>query len=320
MAFTLSHLCTTYNYAKYLPEHLAAVRRQTKRPDRVVVSDDRSPKDTPEQVAAACAGYPEAEVVIQPVNLGSARHVHNLCNAVETDAYITMSADDNVADPTFYEEACAILENDPGVVAVFGQFQHMDEHGRPISGALPALDTLEPTTRFSGPEMRRLMAFENIVPSVCVVVRTRRSAGIPAYPIFNEYCTDWLHFYLLSLSGAFVRINRIICHYRVQAAGLYMQHLSSPLARQRKDEGYQALLDWPGLTDQERRLLQISRARDWFQLATIKDKPAALLRYWNLPGAWLGAAEFSTAAAAHRLVQANRHLRKLAKDPFLGPG
>lgn len=318
MTFTLSHLCTTYNYANYLPEHLAGVLSQCHRPTRVIVSDDHSPRDTPEEIQRACAGYPDAEVVIQPTNLGSARHVHMLCNAVETDAYITMSADDTLVDPGFFAEACRILEDDPGVVAVFGQMQHVDERGRTISGALPAVETLAPTTRIEGRTLRRWMAFENPVPSVCVVVRTKRSSGIAAYPIFNEYCTDWLHFYLLTLSGDFVRLNRIVCRYRVQAAGLYQQHLRSPLARQRKDEGYAALLEWPGLDDEDRRLLRIGRARDWFSQAKIQDKPLALLRYWREPGAWLGAMEALSAVAAFRLQRANAQLRSRARREFTG--
>jgi GT2 family glycosyltransferase len=130
MAFSLTHLCTTYNYARFLPGHLESVRAQTRRPEQVVVSDDCSPRDTPEVVRAACAGYPEAEVRIQPTNLGSARHVFDLCNAVQTDAYIAMSADDLVADPNFYQDALRILEEDPSVVAVYGLFQHMNEQGR----------------------------------------------------------------------------------------------------------------------------------------------------------------------------------------------
>lgn len=299
MAMTLTYLVTTYNYAKYLGQNLSAVLQQTHAPERVVVSDDASPRDTPEQIRAACAVHPHAEVVIQPQNLGSARHVQLLTNAVDTDAYLAMSADDWLVDPAFVHDALELLEKHPDLVAVYGLHQPVDEAGTVLAPVVPPAS--EPWTRLPAAAMRKRMAFENVVSGVCVVVRTRRASGIPAYPILNEYCCDWLHYYLLTLSGDYARLNRVVCRYRTHAAGLYLSLERMGLSRQQYDQGYQALLDRPDLSDEDRIALREGRLRTSVRLARLKQLPGLLLPHATEPRLWTSLAESAVERVAARL-------------------
>ncbi len=304
MALTLTHICTTYNYAHLLPEHLEGVRIQHHRPRRVVVSDDASPGDTPEAVHKACEGFADVEVIVRTENLGTSRHVNLLCNDIDTDAYIAMSADDTLVDPEFYADALKLLEQDPTLVAVWGLHQNMDEQGRLL--APRRIEVSEKQTRVSAQEMRTALAYDMIVSSVCVVVRAERASGIDAYPVINPYCSDWLHFYLLTLSGDFVRFNRVVCNYRIQESGLYLSQERKGLSRQRRDEGYAALLAWPDLSEEDRRHLRRGRARSWIRLSRLVQLPAAMVRHAVEPKAWTALVETLVGRIAPRLARPRR--------------
>ncbi len=305
MTMTLSHLVTTYNYAHLLPQHLNGVLIQSRRPDPVVVSDDASPKDTPEAVRAGAETFPGAEVRLAEVNQGSAVHVQRLVASVKTDAYITMSADDWLVDPQFYADALDILERHPNVVAVYGHYQFVNPEGRPLAPV--TIHSSDAWTLQPGPELRHAMALDNVISGICTVVRTERRLPIPAYPIANEYCTDWLHYYLLTLSGDFARINRIVCHYRVQDHGLNQMHTRSGLAIQRRDEGYLSLLDWPDLDEADRARLRIGRMRHLVRATPVWQLPSLTARFGRDPHWW----PLLAAALAER---ANAHLTRLSTD------
>jgi glycosyltransferase involved in cell wall biosynthesis len=306
MPMTLTYLVTTYDYAHYLGQNLAGMLAQSQAPQRLIVSDDASPHDTPEQIRAAAAIHPAAEVVIQPRNLGSALHVQTLTNAVTTDAYLAMSADDWLVDPTFVRDAMELLEKHPDLVAVYGLHQPVDEAGRLLAPVVPPAS--EPWTRLPAVALRNRMALENVVSGVCTVVRTQRSSGIAAYPILNEYCCDWLHYYLLTLSGDFARINRVVCHYRTHAAGLYLRHLRSGKAGQAYDQGYAALLERPELSDQDRKMLQRGRLRNRVRLARLWHLPGMVLRHGSEPRLWQALAESSVERAAAWLGRESKWL------------
>jgi hypothetical protein len=90
------------------------------------------------------------------------------------------------------------------------------------------------------------------------------------------------------MRGDFMRLNRVVCHYRVQSEGLYLQHLSGPLARQRRDEGYASLLARPDIDPDVRHLLRMGRLRSAIAMSPVASLPATLLRYADQPGLWKG--------------------------------
>ena len=313
MSMTLAHLITTYNYAHLLPQHLAGVLAQTRRPDVVVVSDDASPKDTPEAVRSAAALWPGAEVRIAAQNQGSALHVQRLINSVTTDVYIAMSADDWLVDPKFFADAMAILEHHPDIVAVFGYHQAVDPHGRPLAPV--AIESAQPWTRLEATAFRQRMALDNLVSGVCTMVRVRRRLPIPAYPIRNEYCTDWLHYYLLTLSGDYARVNRIVCNYRVQSEGLYLVHTQSGLSVKRHDEGYAALLAWPDLNDSDRAWLRYGRTRRLLRGSRLRALPGVVARNAMEPATWTLLGETLAERTASRITQWARNLQRRTLPP-----
>ncbi|MCK0115463.1 glycosyltransferase family 2 protein [Isoptericola sp. S6320L] len=109
-----------------LPDTIASLRLQTRRPDRVLVVSDNSTDAT---VAVARAAG--AEVMESVAN--TARKAGALNQAISTvgeDVVMVLDADTTIA-PTFIEEGLAVLAAEPRVAAVGGVFR-----GRPPVGYL----------------------------------------------------------------------------------------------------------------------------------------------------------------------------------------
>lgn len=198
MIDSFTYICMSYNYARYMPKNRDGLLAQTRQPDRVLVTDDRS-DDTEATLQAIWAGVPGLQVIRNAENLGSMRHARRNCGLVQTDAYLTISADDALIDPTYIEQACAILDAHPEVVVVYGQSRWVDDDGNVVVDPEP--EAAEPYTILRGDALRVPMARNNVVPAMCPVVRASVHAKVPPYPIDNELNGDWIHWYLLTTVG-----------------------------------------------------------------------------------------------------------------------
>lgn len=301
MPLTFTYMVANYNYARFLAENLAGMGMQTRQADRVLVTDDVSTRDTPEQIRAAASAMPQAEIVFNETNIGSLPHARKDVAMVRTDAYLLMSADDYLVDPNFIADALDLLEAHPNLVAVTGHHEPVDETGKPL-GPLK-IDTSAPWTLLPARDLRRRLALENVVPAICTVVRTSAHQRVPAYPVDNDLCGDWIHWYMLTFSGDVARLNRVVCAYRIHQQNLHLAHQRSGKQMQLMAEGYRTLLALPDLDDETRDILAAGRARVLIRSAPIRQLPGVLAREAKQSMAWLALAETLCERVASSLNQ-----------------
>lgn len=273
---TITVVIFTYNYSRFLPDVLASVFAQTLKPTRIVVSDDCSPKDTLEDVQAACAGFEGVEIIRNPENLGNIEHYRARLSEVTTDAYLLMSADDYLIDPEFLADAARLMADDEGLITVYGYHQPVDEHGRPLLLRRHVPDRA--VTHLPAKVLRDELAIENTVPAICTLIRTSVHDHIQAFPLHNRHCGDWLQWYVFTFYGDFARIERDVIHYRVHGDNMSVQYEAGRAVARFIDEGYDTLLALPELNARDREQLELGRQRARFRHATVRELPGVLLR------------------------------------------
>ena len=108
---TVGVVIPTLNGARFLRPGLDALRRQTRRPDTVVVVDDGSTDETGELLARE---YPEVEVVVHTRPLGVARGFNDGIRATST-SLVALLNNDTEAEPDWLERLCQPLDGEPDV-------------------------------------------------------------------------------------------------------------------------------------------------------------------------------------------------------------
>lgn len=91
---TLSVVMATYNGERWLPDQLASIAGQTRRPDKLIVSDDRSTDRTPELLQHFAERAPFPVVVLQGPGTGLADNFWHAAAAVDTELVAWSDQDD----------------------------------------------------------------------------------------------------------------------------------------------------------------------------------------------------------------------------------
>ncbi len=108
---SVSVVVPTRNGARFLPTCLEALRRQTRRPEAVVVVDDGSTDETRELLARQ---YPDVVLVTHERSRGVARSFNDGIRATRTPL-VALLNNDTEAEPTWLERVCAPLDESPEV-------------------------------------------------------------------------------------------------------------------------------------------------------------------------------------------------------------
>jgi len=120
-----------YNGEPFLERTLAAVARQTRRPDRVVVIDNQS-TDRTEAIVRGFAGLP-CEFIRNPSNLGLFGNLNRCLQlAPETRFLHLLHADDTIS-PEFYEVMMQSLGGDAGLALGWCLDERIDENDAHLS-------------------------------------------------------------------------------------------------------------------------------------------------------------------------------------------
>jgi GT2 family glycosyltransferase len=116
----------TWNGARWLPGCLAAIERQTRRPDVVVVVDNGSTDGSLEVVRDLWA---DARVLALGRNTGFAHAANRGVEAAGTDAVALVNTDVELA-PDWLARSAAVLERDPGLAAVATKMVDLEDRTR----------------------------------------------------------------------------------------------------------------------------------------------------------------------------------------------
>ena len=119
-------LCT-YNGAKFLSSQLESYLVQTRRPDEVVVCDDRSNDQTVGILKAFAERAPFlVRVLVNDQNLGSTKNFEKAISLCSGE-FIFLSDQDDIWNPDKIEKMVGAFENDPDVGLVFSDVELVDE-------------------------------------------------------------------------------------------------------------------------------------------------------------------------------------------------
>ncbi|HEY3987712.1 MAG TPA: glycosyltransferase family 2 protein [Acidobacteriaceae bacterium] len=135
-AETISVALCTYNGAKFLEEQLASLESQERRPDELVVCDDRSTDNTLELLKsfARNASFP-VRIHVNPLNLGSTMnfdHAMRLC----VGSLIAFCDQDDIWNPARLSECARTFRDNPRVGLVFSNGCLIDDTGTRLPGHL----------------------------------------------------------------------------------------------------------------------------------------------------------------------------------------
>ena len=120
-----------FNGEAFIAETLAAVARQTLRPDRVVVLDNGS-TDRTESLVRNFKDFP-CEFIRNPKNLGLFGNMNRCLDfATETDYLHLLHADDTIS-PTFYATMIPLLAAGEGFGLAWCLDERIDDRGQLLS-------------------------------------------------------------------------------------------------------------------------------------------------------------------------------------------
>ncbi len=281
-AMTLTAVVFTYNYGHFLGKLLDTIFAQTRRPDRIVVSDDCSPNDSEEDLRALCARYEGVTFIRNPVNLGNVAHYRARLSEVETDAYLLLSADDYLVDPNFFARALEVMTDHPEIIAAYGHHRAVDKDGNVLGKVVPATD--RSWTRFAGPELRRELALANPVPAVCTVIRTALHERVPPFPLGHGHACDWQQWYVFTYYGDFARLELIGADYRIHGDNMSVAYEGGSDYADQMRAAYAQVMDWPDVTDEDRARLEVGLARRVLHAAPLRHLPEELAAHARQPG------------------------------------
>ena len=125
---TLTTVLVNYNHARFLPESLGAILKQTRLPDELIVIDDKSIDSSVSVIREFLPRHPNARLIENPVNQGCFANVNDGVRAAVGDFLHFASADD-VIFPRFYEAGLSLLQAYGGSV-FSSRSAIVDEYGR----------------------------------------------------------------------------------------------------------------------------------------------------------------------------------------------
>ncbi|HEX8559479.1 MAG TPA: glycosyltransferase family 2 protein [Pyrinomonadaceae bacterium] len=147
MAEKFSVAMCTYNGAPFVGAQLESIAAQTRRPDEVVVCDDRSPDETARVVErfAATAPFP-VRLSVNERNLGSTKNFERAIGLCAGDL-IALCDQDDVWLPGKLARLEAEFARRPGAALVFSDAEVADEAARPTGRRLWESIGIDPAER-----------------------------------------------------------------------------------------------------------------------------------------------------------------------------
>jgi glycosyltransferase involved in cell wall biosynthesis len=138
------------NDARYLPRCLRSVLEQATPPEELIIVDDASTDDSVATIKSLIQGNPLAQLVVNPVNIGTNCTVNDSLGRARSEYVLLLSANDYVL-PGIFSRAKACLARSPGVGMWSAMAWLVDEEDRLIrlhpSAVVALNDALFPPER-----------------------------------------------------------------------------------------------------------------------------------------------------------------------------
>src|SRR5262245_47325447 len=158
----LTTVIPVYNGEPFITPALECLAAQDRRPDRVVVIDNRSTDRTPEIVAEFKRHLP-IEFRQNETNIGSAGNLNRCLELASETEYLHMLLADDLVKPRFYSTLVPQLEAIKGRALAFSQYELIDRNGELIESTLAQRATT-PTRALS---LNEFLGRQSQLSSVC---------------------------------------------------------------------------------------------------------------------------------------------------------
>jgi glycosyltransferase involved in cell wall biosynthesis len=231
---SVSVVVPNYNYARFMPERLASIFRQTHPVQEVVVLDDCSTDDSLEVIPAVAAkAGREVRLTPNKVNSGSVFAQWRKAAEYAKGEFVWIAEADDLSDPDFLARVVALMKDDPKVVLGFADSRTIDAGGAPVWDSYKGYyATIEPgalsrtAVMGAGEFVRRFLGVKNLILNVSAVV-WRRDALLKALDACDaelrgfRMAGDW-RLYLEALARPGARVA-----YEARPLNVHRRHAQS---------------------------------------------------------------------------------------------
>jgi len=187
----------TYNGARYLPQQLESLVSQSRRPDQLIVCDDRSSDDTLRLLEAFAAGSPfPVRVIANEERLGPAKNFEkaiSLCDG----SIIMLSDQDDIWKSHKIETLAHAFAEYPDAVYAFSDGDMIDENGALLGETVwTAVGINKVIGDFAGVGQLDVLLRHNLISGAAMAIRSWFRGIILPIP------RGWMHDYWIVLLGS----------------------------------------------------------------------------------------------------------------------
>ena len=172
----VSVIIPNYNHARYLPQRIESVLRQTYGNLEVLLLDDCSPDNSREVIARYAAQDARIRVVLNERNSGSTFKQWNKAFALIDGQYVWIAESDDYAAPDLLETLVGQLERDATVGLAYCNSAIVDKDSQEVDtfdefyGALDPQLWTQDFVRDGRSLITSFMSYRNIIPNASAVV------------------------------------------------------------------------------------------------------------------------------------------------------
>lgn len=271
----ISVLVITYNHARYIEAALDSILSQnTSRQVEIIVSEDGSTDRTFETVRDYANKNDAIRIIRSESNIASNEVVARAIREAQGEYVCLLDGDDFWIDAEKLEKQAAILDENPGLSAVFHNAVVVDEGGAGTASRW--------TPAGQAPVSHLAQMWEGNPFATCAGM-IRRTALKGLGPWYDDFfpVTDWPLYLLCAMSGPIAFYDEPVGAYRLHAEGMYS---ALPDARKldRTEDFYRRM---GRVFSSQRGLARAGRTRYFFDWAAAYERernyPMALSCLWR---------------------------------------
>lgn len=212
---TVSVCMPTYNQAKYLPEAIESVLRQTYADFELLIIDDYSTDGTADVISSYAARDRRIRFIINDRNVGMVNN-WNKCIEMASGEYIKFLFGDDILSSSFaIERMLSLMKSDERIVLVASARNLIDHQSR----VLGVMSEYTGRSLCDGKQviMDCLLEQQNRIGEPSVVLFRKRHAARGFDPRYRQIVDLEMWFHLLE-QGMFAFIREPLCSFRIHDA------------------------------------------------------------------------------------------------------
>lgn len=199
----VSFLVPCFNYARYLPECIQSIQKQTFRDFEILILDDASTDETPQLANTLTKADSRISYHRHDKNIGHLQNYNFGLEQAQGELIWLISADDALASPDVLAGFVEAFERYPRLGYAFCRVQCMDADSQPYDKFIPnpqgGVSLPTQPTLFKGHDLYRQLIKANFVPAPSTIAR---KACYNQYGLFHPNLThsgDWYNWLVFCL-------------------------------------------------------------------------------------------------------------------------